>query len=127
MDIDGFDTACKLVIMANWIMDRKVTLKDVAIQGIRNVNIENLEAAAKNSNAVKLVGSINNGLNVKPTEIAKNDPLCVSGVTNAVTFVSMSAGEETIIGRGAGGMETASAILRDVLHIKKALMNRRLS
>jgi homoserine dehydrogenase len=49
--------------------------------------------------------------------------LSVGGVLNAVTFVSEFAGEETIIGRGAGGMETASAILRDLLSIKQNVAN----
>ena len=126
MDIDGKDTACKLVIMANWIMDKKVTLKDVSIQGIGSITLQDLEAAARKSCTVKLIGSIENSLSVKPTEIDRNDLLCVSGVSNAVTFVSLSAGEETIIGRGAGGMETASAILRDLIHIKRSLANRQL-
>jgi homoserine dehydrogenase len=75
---------------------------------------------------VKLIGSIENSLSVKPTEIDRNDLLCVSGVRNAVTFVSLSAGEETIIGRGAGGIETATAILRDLIQIKRSLANRQL-
>ncbi len=121
MDIDGLDAACKLVIMANWIMDKKATLRNVKIQGIRNVTPQDLKEAAKKSCTVKLIGSINSELKVMPTEISKNDPLCVGGVLNAVTFVSEFAGEETIIGRGAGGMETASAILRDLLEIKQNL------
>jgi homoserine dehydrogenase len=52
--------------------------------------------------------------------------LCVSGVLNAVTFVSEFAGEETIIGRGAGGPETASAVLRDLLDIRHNLAEKRL-
>jgi homoserine dehydrogenase len=60
-------------------------------------------------------------------EISKHDPLCVSGVLNAVTFVSEFAGEETIIGRGAGGMETASAVLRDLLDIKHNLADKLLT
>ncbi len=121
MDIDGIDPACKLVIMANWIMNKRVTLKNVSIQGIRNISLQDLEKAAKKDCAIKLIGSINENLKVAPTEISKHDPLCVGGVLNAVTFVSEFAGEETIIGRGAGGMETASAILRDLLEIKKSL------
>jgi len=121
MDIDGTDAACKLVIMANWIMNKKATLKDVAVQGIRNITPEALEEAAKRGCTLKLIGSINNNLRVKPTEISRHDPLSVGGVLNAVTFVSEFAGEETIIGRGAGGMETASAILRDLLDIKNHL------
>jgi homoserine dehydrogenase len=121
MDVDGIDAACKLVIMANWIMNKKVTLKDVDVQGIRNVTPQVLEEAAKRNCTIKLIGSINNNLKVKPTEISRHDPMSVGGVLNAVTFVSEFAGEETIIGRGAGGMETASAILRDLLDIKQNL------
>ncbi len=121
MDVDGIDAACKLVIMANWIMNKKVTLKDVGIQGIRNVTPQALEEASKRSCTIKLIGSINDNLKVKPTETSRHDPLSVGGVLNAVTFVSEFAGEETIIGRGAGGMETASAILRDLLNIKQNL------
>jgi len=124
MDVDGLDAACKLVIMANWIMNKKVTLKDVSIQGIRNVTLQTLEEAAKRNCMIKLIGSINGNLKVKPTEISRRDPISVGGVLNAVTFVSEFAGEETIIGRGAGGMETASAILRDLLDIKQNLATR---
>jgi len=124
MDIDGIDPACKLVIMANWIMNKKVTLKDVKVQGIRNVTPQALEEAAKRGCTIKLIGFVNDDLKVMPTEISRNDPLSVRGVLNAVTFVSEFAGEETVVGRGAGGMETASAILRDLLDIKQALSSR---
>ena len=124
MDVDGLDAACKLVIMANWIMDKKVTLKNVSIQGIRNVTLQDLEEAAKKGCTVKLIGSIKEDLKVTPTKISRYDPLCVGGVLNAVTFVSEFAGEETVIGRGAGGVETASAILRDLLDIKQNLATR---
>jgi homoserine dehydrogenase len=121
MDIDGIDAACKVVIMANWIMNKKFVLKDVTVQGIRGVTLQALEKASKRGNTIKLVGSIDGNPVVAPAEISKHDPLCVSGVLNAVTFVSEFAGEETIIGRGAGGMETASAVLRDLLDIKHNL------
>ncbi|MEM2099335.1 MAG: homoserine dehydrogenase [Candidatus Bathyarchaeia archaeon] len=127
MDVDGLDAACKVVIMANWIMNKKYTLRDVNIQGIRNVTLQELETAAARGNTIKLIGSVDGTPSVAPTEISKRDPLCVSGVLNAVTFVSEFAGEETIIGRGAGGMETASAILRDLLDIKHNLANRLLT
>ena len=121
MDVDGFDSAGKLVILANWVMNKKVTLKDVSVRGIREVTPEDLEVAAERNCTIKLVGSINDKLEVKPIEIDRHDPLAVGGVLNAVTFVSKFAGEETIIGRGAGGMETASAILRDLLDINRTL------
>jgi homoserine dehydrogenase len=124
MDIDGIDATCKLVILANWIMNKKVTLKDASVQGIRNVTLQDLEEAAKRNCTIKLIGSINGNLEIKPIEISRRNPLSVGGVLNAVTFVSEFAGEETIIGRGAGGMETASAILRDLLDIKQNLASK---
>jgi homoserine dehydrogenase len=124
MDVDGYDAAAKLVIMANWIMDKKVTIKDVQINGIRNVSAQNIADAAKKGCTIKLIGSIGETLKVEPTQISKHDPLAVGGALNAVTFVSESAGEQTIIGRGAGGMETASAVLRDLLDIKQNLANK---
>jgi homoserine dehydrogenase len=124
MDVDGYDAAAKLVIMANWIMDKKVTIKDVKIKGIRDVSSQNIEDASKKGSTIKLIGSIEETLKVEPTQISKHDPLAVDGVLNAVTFVSESAGEQTIIGRGAGGMETASAVLRDLLDIKQNIANK---
>ncbi|MEM3010896.1 MAG: homoserine dehydrogenase, partial [Candidatus Bathyarchaeia archaeon] len=115
------DTACKIVILANWVMGKKVTLKDVRVKGIRDVTIKDIEEAAKNNCLVKLVGSVNGKLEVKPEKVPKESPLAVSGTLNAVTFTSEFAGEQTIIGRGAGGVETASAILRDLLDIKQKL------
>src|SRR3990170_7882144 len=127
MDIDGIDPACKVVIMANWIMNKKLTLKDVDVQGIRGVTLQALEKAAKRGNTIKLIGSIDGKARVAPTEVSRHDPLCVGGVLNAVTFVSEFAGEQTIIGRGAGGPETASAVLRDLLDIRHNLADKLLT
>jgi homoserine dehydrogenase len=92
------------------------------------VSLQALEDAAKKNNTIKLIGSIDGDkATVKPIEIPKNNPLCVSGVLNAITFFTEYAGEETLIGRGAGGMETASAVLRDLLDIRHKLANRLLN
>src|SRR6185437_6331456 len=107
LDIDGFDPAAKLVIMANWIMGMKVTMKDVNRIGIRDIKLSDIQRAHKRGNAIKLIAMCDNKyLNVKPTEISKTDPLYVNGTLNAVTFSSEHSGQQTIIGRGAGGMET---------------------
>jgi homoserine dehydrogenase len=128
MDIDGYDTACKVVILSNWIMNKKVTLRDVDRTGIRDVTLAALDEASTRGNKIKLIGSIdNNKPTVKPTEIPKNSPLCVSGVLNAVTFCTEYASEQTLIGRGAGGMETASAVLRDLLDIRHKLASKLLT
>ena len=128
MDIDGFDTACKVVILANWIMNKKITLKDVDRTGIRDVSLRMLEDAAKRNSTIKLIGSIDGDkATVKPSEIPITHPLCVSGVLNAVTFSTEYAAEQTLIGRGAGGIETASAVLRDLLDIRHKLASKLLT
>ena len=126
MDINGTDAACKVVIIGNWVFNKKITLKNVNVNGIKNITLKELNEASKKGNRIKLIGSINGKPIVTLKEIHKSDPLCVSGVLNAVTFVSEYAGRQTIIGRGAGGIETAGAILRDLLDIKYNLANRML-
>jgi homoserine dehydrogenase len=128
MDIDGFDTACKVVILSNWIMNKKITLKDVDITGIRDVTLQALEEASRRNSTFKLIGSIEGDkAKVKPTEIQLTNPLCVSGVLNAITFSTEYAAEQTLIGRGAGGIETASAVLRDLLDIRRKLATKLLN
>ena len=121
LDLDGLDAAAKLVILANWIMGMKVTMPDIKITGIRNVNEEDIKTAASKNCAVKLIASCNKELVVGPKEIPVNDPLCVSGTLNAISFTSEHSGTQTVIGRGAGGIETASSILRDLINIRNEI------
>jgi homoserine dehydrogenase len=124
LDIDGYDAAAKLVIMANWLMEMKVTLEDVNRNGITTVKTQEVSEALKRGNAVKLIATCENKkLVVKPMEVSKLDPLCVNGTLNSVTFSLEYAGNQTIIGRGAGGIETASAVLRDMIEIRDNIIN----
>jgi homoserine dehydrogenase len=124
LDIDGFDAAAKLVIMANWLMGMKVALEDVNRNGITKVNTQEVAKAIKKGNAIKLIASCENKrLVVKPMEVSKLDPICVNGTLNSVTFSLEYAGNQTIIGRGAGGIETASAVLRDMIEIRENIIN----
>ena len=118
LDLDGLDAAAKLVILANWIMGMKVTMPDIKITGIRKIDNSDIKRAAEKNCAIKLIASCNKELTVAPKEIAIIDPLCVSGTLNAISFTSEHSGTQTIIGRGAGGIETASSILRDLIDIK---------
>jgi len=122
LDLDGLDAAAKLVILANWIMGMKVTMPDIQRTGIRKVTSKDIKAAAKRKCAIKLIASCNKDLVVSPREIPIDDPLCVNGTLNAISFTSEHSGTQTIIGRGAGGTETASSILRDLLDIRKEIL-----
>jgi len=124
LDIDGYDAAAKLVIMANWLMGMKVALEDVNRNGITTVKTQEVSEALKKGNAVKLIATCENKkLVVKPMEVSKLDPLCVNGTLNSVTFSLEYAGNQTVIGRGAGGIETASAVLRDMIEIRDNIIN----
>lgn len=122
LDLDGLDAAAKLVILANWVMDMKVTMPDINCKGIRNVTEEDIKKARKNNCAIKLIASCNKELRVEPKEVSVDDPLCVNGTLNAIAFTSEHSGTQTIIGKGAGGMETASSILRDLLDIRQEIV-----
>ncbi len=121
LDLDGLDAAAKLVILANWIMGMKVTLPDIDCKGIRKVTSADIKKAAKKNCAIKLIASCDKKLVVSPKEIPNDDPLCVNGTLNAIAFTSEHSGTQTIIGKGAGGTETASSILRDLLDIRKEM------
>ncbi|WP_316505722.1 homoserine dehydrogenase [Nitrosopumilus sp.] len=125
LDLDGLDAAAKLVILANWIMGMKVTMPDIYCTGIRKVTTDDIKNARKNNCAVKLIASCNKELVVCPKEVPIDDPLCVNGTLNAIAFTSEHSGTQTIIGRGAGGMETASSILRDLLDIRQEIARKK--
>jgi len=118
LDLDGLDAAAKLVILANWIMGMKVTMPDIKITGIRKIDNSDIKRAAEKNCAIKLIASCNKELTVAPKEIAIIDPLSVRGTLNAISFTSEHSGTQTIIGLGAGGIETASSILRDLIDIR---------
>jgi len=120
-DIDGVDTACKLVILANWVMGRESSIKDVKIEGIKKVTSEDAEDARAKGSELKLIGSIEDEIRVQPEAISRNHPLCVGGTLNAVSFKTELLGEITIVGKGAGGVETASAVLRDIVDVRRIL------
>lgn len=119
-DIDGVDTASKLVILANAIMGIKATYKDVKIQGIRKVTPEAIKLAKEDGYVIKLIGEVkNNHLEVAPRLVPVSHPLNVDGVLNVALLRADIAGDITIVGKGAGARETNSAILSDIISIWK--------
>jgi len=117
-DVDGIDTATKIVILANGVLGRPCVIGDVKIEGIRGVKKERVDAAKKANKTVKLIARIGpDGLSVRPEEVAADSPLNVGGSLNCLALELKTGGEIFLVGRGAGGPETATAILRDLLEI----------
>jgi homoserine dehydrogenase len=118
-DIAGIDTAVKLVILANSIFDMNAAYKDVEVTGITGITPEALKLADDVGYVIKLIGEVDNDgrLKVAPRLVPKDNPLNVGGTLNVATIKTDLAGDITVIGKGAGPIEAASAILSDIIRI----------
>ncbi|PXF53397.1 MAG: homoserine dehydrogenase [Candidatus Methanophagaceae archaeon] len=118
-DVEGIDTAVKLVILANSVFGMDATYRDVRVQGITEITPDALKLARDAGYAIKLIGDvdINGRLEVAPRLVPVSDPLNVGGTLNVATIRTDLAGDITVIGKGAGPIEAASAILSDIIAI----------
>jgi homoserine dehydrogenase len=118
-DVDGIDTCSKVVILANAVLGRRVTAGDVRVEGIRDIALERVRAARERGASVKMLGEfgVDGTLRVAPGEVPSRGPMDVPANLNAVQFTMETAGEVTLVGRGAGGPETGAAILRDLVDV----------
>lgn len=122
LDIEGIDTAAKITILANSLLDRSVKLDDVRVEGITEIGHEVTRLARETGNEVKLVGiASTDRLEVAPKLVPSGDPLVVKGSLNSVTLKTDLAKEITITGFGAGPRETSSALLGDIVNIYKTV------
>ena len=123
-DIDGFDTAHKLALLTSLAFGSQVDADAIYVEGIRQLTLADLEAADDLGYIVKLLGvavRTEQGIEqrVHPTMVPKNWPLAqVSGVTNAVA-IDADAVDLTLVGPGAGGDATASAVVADLTDIAR--------
>ena len=114
-DVDGTDAALKCVILANVLYDDGYTLADAEVEGIADLPGSALELAAEDGRTIRLVGEVSDGeVRVGPRLVPENGTLAVSGTLNIVQLETERAGRLNVSGRGAGGPETASAVLADV-------------
>lgn len=119
LDIKGLDTACKITILANEVLGMKATIHDVNVSGIEEVSAEEVNRARLDEKVVRLVAFAGRGaLDVRPRMVDVRDPLAVKMAMNAVRFRTTYSGSHVITGKGAGGTETATAIIRDIISIK---------
>ena len=117
-DVEGIDTACKLVILANCVFGMNATHKDVTVTGITKITPEALLLAQNDGYVIKLIGEVNDSrINVAPKLVPIDHPLAVGGSLNVASVQTDLSGPITVTGRGAGSVETASAILSDMISI----------
>ena len=126
-DVEGFDAAGKVVIMANLLMGQSLTLADVDRQGITQLTPADIAEAKAVGERWKLIGRVETigdkiSASVKPTRLPIAHPLAsVGGATNAITFSTDLLGDVTLVGPGAGRIETGYAIVGDLLAIHRAV------
>lgn len=120
-DVKAIDAAIKLVILSNTIWKRNVKLSDVTITGIDMLTNDALRLAEEQHCTIRLIAEAipeKGILRVAPRILPRTHPLVVENTLNAITIDTDMAGEITLIGKGAGSRETASACIGDLLFIK---------
>jgi homoserine dehydrogenase len=120
-DVNGKDAAAKMAILARLAFNAAVRLDQVSYEGIERITPDDIAYARELGLSLKLVGSaerIDGGIavHVYPAFLYADHPLAsVGGAFNAVTIESRAITEITLSGPGAGGIQTASAVLGDVI------------
>jgi homoserine dehydrogenase len=126
-DVEGHDTAQKLAILASLAFGTKVEPSAVYVEGISSIAPEDLAWADELGYRVKLLGvavKTDKGIEqrVHPTMVPKDTAIAqVMGVTNAVTVDADAISPITLVGPGAGGLATASAVVSDIGDIARGV------
>ncbi len=124
LDIEGYDAAGKLVILANELFSWSKTIKEVKIKGISKITQHAIELAKSEGLIIKhLAIAEKDTLIVEPRLIEKDSPLNIEGTLNVIELQTTYSGPIIIMGRGAGGYEAGSAILNDLISIHRAINN----
>ena len=122
-DVEGYDAVAKTMILAALVFDHPLRVEQVERQGITTITREQVQTANDAGKRIKLIASLRQSpdsdeliASVKPLALPLSDPLArVDGAMNAISIQSDTLSEVTIIGPGAGRMETAQGLLADVL------------
>jgi homoserine dehydrogenase len=122
-DVGGADAAAKMAILGSIAFNSRVTLADVAYEGIHNVTLDDVRYAKDLGFVVKLIGAarlIDDRVSVRvfPALVPEAHPLAaISGSNNAVFLRGDEIGEIMLMGPGAGGVPTATAVVSDIVSV----------
>lgn len=128
-DIDGLDAAAKLCILARSIMGSSLKVGDVNRESLRSVTSASLATAIAAGKRLRAVATLERDIHgcmqadVALKEVPADSPLARTGSENAVIFHSKFSGTLSMIGKGAGPMETAPAVIRDLAVLSESWCN----
>ncbi|MGI6376204.1 MAG: homoserine dehydrogenase [Anaerolineae bacterium] len=123
LDVDGWDAANKLVIIANSVLHRPTRLQDLTVRGIRDITLADLDAAAAQGQAIKLLAIAERAgndyaLRVEPTWLPLSHPLARTGKWDmAVVYYTDYMGVISAIIEEEGPVPTSAAVLRDIINL----------
>lgn len=120
-DVEGWDAAGKVLILTKALFGSSLTMADLDVSGITQISAADMAAAQSAGERYKLIAQATpTGGSVKALRLPLTDPLAsVAGAANAITLSTDLLGDVTLIGAGAGRLETGSAILSDLLAIQR--------
>ncbi|KRM13018.1 homoserine dehydrogenase [Paucilactobacillus suebicus] len=127
-DVDGIDAAYKMIILSQFSFGTHLKLDEMKIQGIRKMQLTDVEQASQLGYTVKLLGiarRINDGVfaEVGPVLVPADHPLAtINNENNAVMVTGQAVGETLFYGPGAGGLPTANSVLSDIVSETKNIV-----
>ena len=122
LDVEGWDTASKILLITNTVMDIDLTLKDVKVEGITAVPIHLLDEGREEDKALKLLGEFSREedfkLEVSPKLIDRSHPLFgVDGANKGITFTTDTMHSVTVTGGKSDPRGAGAALLKDIINI----------
>ena len=126
LDVEGWDTAIKLLILVNVLLRQRKTLADIQVRGITAISAADIAQAARQGQKYRLLGqaAYKNGaliMEVAPKPLGPEHPFyIVDGKNKAVRYISDTMGDLTIIGGASGLIPAAASLLRDIVNIHKS-------
>lgn len=124
-DVEGHDAAGKVVILANVVMNVSLAQSEVSCRGISQLTGADIQQAQAEGKRWKLIGRVKKEgaqviASVQPEALPLSDPLAnVMGATNAITYECDLSGPITLVGAGAGSVQTGFALLIDLINIAR--------
>ncbi len=122
LDVEGYDTRNKLVLIVNTLLEGSFGIKDVPVQGIASVTYEDIERGVKEGKTLKLIATaeVHDGtvsLGVGPRYIDRNHPLSsINYSEKGITYTTDTMGQITVLGGKSSPVGAAAALLKDVIH-----------
>lgn len=124
-DVEGLDAARKLAILASISFNRRIFFEDVTVEGITNIDTEDISFGKEFGYNIKLIGiakesSKGLSLNVYPAFVRLTHPLAsVRGSYNAIYIKGNGIDDAMFYGRGAGSLPTGSSVVSDIMEVAK--------